>query len=82
MHPHHVPQNSEQLVCKGLEKPEKEKSAISLCQALKRIVKVRVNFRGEFWSPTEGKVTELGNIKTIQLKGQKQVQCSYGGLSA
>ena len=30
-------------------------------KALERIVKVRINFRGYLWRPTEDRVTELGN---------------------
>lgn len=66
-----VPQISEQLLCSGLMKTKTEKSVKSLCQTpviqewkniVKKIVKVRMNFRGEFWRPTQDKIIELGNI--------------------
>lgn len=69
MYLHHVPQNSELLYARGW-KNQKQRNQLKVrvkhpsfrMKALKRIIKVRMNFSSEFWIPTEHEVTELGNI--------------------
>ena len=65
---HHVPQDSEQHFLPGVEKI-RNRTQLKVCathwsfedEDLKRTMKVRMDFRGEFWRSTENKVAELGN---------------------